>query len=127
MEGLIHKRKKIHDLFLPIELAILAKEKGFNEPCMAYWDILGETAIFKWGVRNNEFTNIVAAPITQQIIDWFIEKHDIYPIIGGNAAGWYWEVSKQNGTTIVAQSDGNYYDTHYESLNEVMFAALKLI
>ena len=29
--------KRLEDLFIPYELAVIAKEKGFNELCLTKW------------------------------------------------------------------------------------------
>lgn len=74
-------------LFVPYELALKLKEKGFNEECFAKWVIELEpqhkVLIFKEhkdyetfkGIKNDN--NILAAPLYQQVIEWFIKTHNI--------------------------------------------------
>lgn len=76
-------------LFVPYELAAIAKEKDFDEPCMGYWN----DEVFNWmtdyhqnhgGETNSEFekiSHLVAAPIYQQLIDWFKEKYSLHIVI----------------------------------------------
>ena len=72
-------------LFLPYELAAIAKEKGFKEPCMAY-TYTGDTAlnkdIFVLPSNKIEDHNVdslsVSHPLYAQIIDWFREEHKIH-------------------------------------------------
>lgn len=69
-------------LFVSYELAKLAKEKGFNEPCIAHY--LNRLLQYKYCVENsntslpkdghNEF---IAVPLYQQLVDWFREKYGI--------------------------------------------------
>jgi hypothetical protein len=73
--------------FVPYEIAIRLKEKGFNDPCMAsfnIWDTfirdiyepagtLYTNTSFKV-IKNEEF---VAAPLWQQVIDWLSDVHNI--------------------------------------------------
>ena len=75
--------------FVKYELAILAKEKGFNEPCLASWiqrpdsipKLMGCGAI--WldtdGLPNNtDYEDILcSAPLYQDIVDWFRTTHKI--------------------------------------------------
>ncbi len=69
-------------LFVPYEIALQLKEKGFDEPCFGIWMERG--AIFDilyvarqedaWMANEN---NGILAPLYQQVIDWFREKHSI--------------------------------------------------
>lgn len=77
-------------LFIPYELALIAKEKGFDEPCFGLYK--GDQVISvggHWGMKigHSMVTNTmefaddeILAPLYQQIVDWFREKHriDIY-------------------------------------------------
>lgn len=76
-------------LFIPYELALLAKEKGFDEPCFAqYEDEYGNGKYDHFFFNREELTytnseldkvsqfDTIAAPLYQQIIDWFREKHN---------------------------------------------------
>lgn len=76
-------------LFTPYPLAILAKEKGFDEPCLAYWEVhKHDQCIVYWKKPwddkriTNSFLDSINAPIYQQIVDWFREKHGIYISVG---------------------------------------------
>ncbi len=83
------------NLFVPYELALLAKEKGFNDPCFGYYykDNI-EVKHFEWIesekygdwepnflINNKEKDFFLSAPIYQQLVDWFREKHDIEIIV----------------------------------------------
>ena len=63
----------MNHLFLPYHLAVLAKEKGFNEDCLAYYDA---TKLF-W-IRQNYHESQegeITAPLYQQIVDWLRTKN----------------------------------------------------
>ena len=71
------------NLFIPYELALLAKEKGFNYPCLGFYTLSTdppELIQFKmdedWGCkRNRDLTShesiFISAPLFEQIFDWF--------------------------------------------------------
>lgn len=72
-------------LFVPYELALLAKEKGFYERCLAlyirgnnlYAALTGDREIGKEGfgsMYNNMDNEDIAAPLYQQLVDWFRKK-----------------------------------------------------
>jgi hypothetical protein len=117
-------------LFLPYELAIKAKEKGFDEKCFAWYNCGNTIEYFGDDLQLDMYAgekDRPLAPLYQQIVDWFIEKHNIHPNYGSNHSGWYWNITKTNGTTIKDQSDYNYFSTHYEALNKAIEESFKLI
>lgn len=69
--------KDLNELFIPNELAVIAKEKGFNYPCIGFYDnnlkILIGPDIFN--IKENK--NPEKAIIYSQLIDWF-ENFNIY-------------------------------------------------
>lgn len=75
------------DLFIPYNLAFLAKEKGFVEPCLAaYIEICTNKHEFMlkehWERMDEEVVlgdNLITpAPLYQQIIDFLREKYGIF-------------------------------------------------
>jgi len=75
-------------LFIPYELALIAKNKGFNDFCLAYFsnsnlyinaeDNSGtnkNTWLEKISKHRNE--NFISAPLYQQVIDWLRDEKNI--------------------------------------------------
>ena len=69
--------------FVPYEIAIKLKEKGFNLGCLAYF-VNDQFRLKKYlsskdANYNSDFTigNLFSAPLWQQVIDWFREKHNL--------------------------------------------------
>lgn len=66
-------------LFVPYELALELKSKGFNEPCLSVYSNKGKLSpLVNFGVQNSNVPSYCTAPIYQQVIDWFMEKHNLY-------------------------------------------------
>ena len=74
------------DLFVPYELALLAREKGFDEPCLRFYQNSEDLSENLDNQDINHFTNARAirnetysclAPLYQQLIDWFFNNHKI--------------------------------------------------
>lgn len=85
-------------LFIPFKLAKKLKSKGFDEPCFGYYDNESKELIINYS--NQESTHpeakkrptmfivdnrntvlpqwAIAAPIYQQVVDWFEAKHNIH-------------------------------------------------
>ena len=122
-------------LFLPIELSLLAKEKGFDEPCFGLYlkqgnfklaDYVGQEFVF----NNDTIDEACTAPLYQQIIDWFEEKHNIIILLHfmmGTNEWTYW-IKKADGTII--SSDimiSEAYGSKYKALDKGIEKAFKLI
>lgn len=110
-------------LFVPYELAILAKEKGFNEPCLASY----LNTKLRWhtdGLNNSDqwLGKSITAPLYQQLVDWFREKHNIHVLPKLLSNGYCWEVTKDNMTQFYPFTT-DYYVGRIETLKE----AFKLI
>jgi hypothetical protein len=113
-------------LFVSEEVADLAKESGFDELCLGYYkqnQLIDP--LFREGIRSSDLHNLTAAPIHQQLQDWFEEKHGIYCYIVPQDKGW----------VPYAYKKGNYI-THkhidldasrYKALNEAFKEAFKLL
>lgn len=72
--------ENLSDLFVPYKIALRLKIKGFNEPCLAIYNnssipfIAGNTPVFN---DKTEDESIITAPVYEQVVDWFLEKHNI--------------------------------------------------
>lgn len=125
-------------LFLPYDLALLAKEKGFDEPCFAYY-LQGIFHTENNGAFNSESNRVLSlspmkdyfsAPLYQQIIDWMFLSHDICISAPNIEFGTYNILSKKHN--IVKNIDGlyGYHDNKCKSyliLNKAIEEAFKLI
>lgn len=66
-------------------LAKELKDIGFDEPCIAFYNHEEEVNTFEQDLNQNATLyrhseikpEIVLAPLTQQVIDWFWEKHNV--------------------------------------------------
>lgn len=79
-------------LFLPYELSVIAKEKGFNEDCLAVYNCSKDYKLCSenWNdatytITNEKYADIseniqyswVTAPLYQQILKWLRVNHNI--------------------------------------------------
>ena len=73
------------DLFVPYDIALLAKEKGFKEECFriyANYYTDNTIALIEDPDKGElypsyNWVNKIAAPLYQQLVDWFREKHNL--------------------------------------------------
>lgn len=120
-------------LFVPYELALLAKEKGFNEPCLAAYKLSGDRSVpySKEGdiiieANAHQYANTIKAPLYQQLVDWFRDEHKIHFCVTPPDGVWkytyeikYFGYKDQNG--------GTGYNSYNEALNAFLTQAFKLI
>lgn len=64
-------------LFVPYEIALSFKEKGFDDPCFASYSNLKKLVIpdTKHWKNSTHPVKFVTAPLYQQAIDWLREKN----------------------------------------------------
>ncbi len=125
---------KMKHLFISYELALIAKQKGFNEPCIGYWESnqhpnpkegVSWEKLSMWGnyfvleefedcrliLTDNEwyYKSMIKAPLYQQIVDWLREKHKIFiwsnPILNKIDSPF-----KMNFIPSISMEDENYTD-----------------
>lgn len=118
-------------LFVPHNLALLAKEKGFDDQCIGKFKDNNLTLLsYSW---NNSELSIhndgISAPMYQQLIDWFRESYHIIiqidahynPRVSNDSAifsSWITQTKEEYRKT-----SNNYYDV----LNKAIEEAFKLI
>jgi hypothetical protein len=74
--------------FIPYEQALELKELGFDEPCLKYWNGIGEYFDQKDWFNWNQAEKFVSIPLYQQAFRWFRLEHDIdYSILPTSTSG----------------------------------------
>ncbi len=140
--------KNIKHLFVPHKIASKAKSKGFKEPCLAKFMLIvkGDTIprlienykeegfLFDHNSKDTSGLNgnagkdfLWSAPLYQQILSFFLDKHDIS----------VWACKDWNEGVLlgycglVEDGDGlietDTFKTYNEAINEAINEALKLI
>jgi hypothetical protein len=69
--------------FVTYEIALMLKEKGFDQPCFGSYYDEGKFSFWNWTVykdypyltKNSVLINMIAAPLWQQVIDWLEREH----------------------------------------------------
>lgn len=113
--------KNLEHLFVPYEIALKLKEKGFKETCFGLYDDIKVLHTNKKYVFVEDELNIIA-PLYQQVVDWFREKHKInFNVIGGFHD---FSISIKLTGTVESKS---FYGSYYEVLKKAIEEALKLI
>jgi len=124
------------DQLITFPTAKLAKEKGFNIPCIGWYYSKNPTQQYlehcTIPINTNKLeVHNCSAPTQSLLQRWLIEKHNIYVAVNCNASGWYWELVKTNGTGIksfiMLNSESGYHTLYEEALEVGLQEALKLI
>lgn len=126
-------------LFVPYEIALQLKEKGFNEGCLAFYkdkslefvcqDNDEEIFCFNKTIDKRfpwtPISHITTAPLFQQIIDWFREKYniDIHHVI---VAGMHYGYCLFKNRKRINKEQG-FFISPKEALHQAIEEALKLI
>jgi len=132
------------DELISFSTAKLAKDKGFDVPCITvyltnemtydtqYYDSLYDNSnndeIFS---LNHKETSIVCSAPTQSLLQrWLREKHGISVLVSIDGELMYnWDIFPLSPTTTSQEAGKNYYVTgiYEEALEEALLQALKLI
>lgn len=126
------------NLFVSYELAKILKEKGFNEPCLAYYNPVVDTTgspMLKpvdtdFIVYRDVSEPCVKAPLYQQVVDWFREKYKIdIELTKSDDFEYIYYFSYYTSNNEFVDFEG--YDekglTYYQSLNKAIEQVLKVI
>jgi len=123
-------------LFVSYEIALQLKEKGFDEDCFGFYNNADGNVWIKHEIPNDIkeiYTGDIAAPLFQQVVDWFREKHDLHISIESyNQDEKEKEIEYEYSYIIVTRKNyptvpNLFYNTYYEALNEAIEEAVKLI
>ena len=73
----------MQEQFVTYEIALKLKELGFDEECLKLWE---HTEFYTVLVSPREYKKVISerfikAPLWQQVIDWFREKHNMSILI----------------------------------------------
>ena len=116
--------------YVSYEVAKLLQEKGFDEPCRAYWDnqpSLNIRGLF-WTIEpHRHYDREVSAPTHQMAMKWLREEHGFHisvaPYLNNEGeVTWVWEIINIYTATIIADS---LDDDDFNSCEEAVEAALK--
>lgn len=115
-------QEQFKNIFVTLEVAKMAKEKGFNEWCAAYYDIQDDNEICanvvpydkSWCEHEMSDHIAVPAPTYFQLTEWLREKYwlDIY---FGRFDAWY--IDNSQSVQI----------GEFKNINDALIEALKLV
>jgi len=63
--------------FIPYDCALALKELGFDEPCLKYWNGIGEYFDQKDWFNWNQVEKFISIPLYQQAFRWLFEKRGV--------------------------------------------------
>lgn len=117
-------------LFVSYELALKLREKGFDEECLGVFHQGGNlkvTVQANFPRKNSELVEyMIAAPLFQQAVDWFREKHGVDIDISCNyeREDWFYGYRKHGYSY---NKEWKPLVSYYEALTKAINEALKLI
>jgi hypothetical protein len=129
-------------LFVPYEIAMQLKEKGFNEPCLGFYSDNIDTDVFIERIKRQpcaDHATDCSAPTHEQAIDWLRENHSlsvsVLPYKNSEdkiELCWYYTVTIVGIYDIFCNAESlgasqENYESYNEALNEAFEQALKLI
>lgn len=113
--------------FVTYEIALKLKELCFNEMCIATYDENREFNLQDFEQNYETFPlHILAAPLWQQVIDWFRDKYSLYiTITSQSQESWQWHIQFPHDSLDKFWEED--YTSYEEALEEAVLQALKRI
>lgn len=131
--------------FVPYELAVKLKEKGFRKPCMAHYSRLNENVLkfnitidcirgSNFKVLNEEYNILIDAPTISQVLKWLREKKVISVEPYSSASGWRVTICRAyhqgrtdtgGGTCLKSEVEGYNDGGAFEKYEEAALAGIK--
>lgn len=106
--------------FIPYEQALAIKQLGFDEPCLKYWNGIGEYFDQKDWFNWNQSKKFVSIPLYQQAFRFFREKHGCGYSIGRNNHVVIHIAIAGNITTFVIEKNKSYEQAELECLKKLI-------
>ncbi len=125
--------KQLQDLFVPYDLAVKIKQKGFNEECLKFYG--DDKKLYQDDNITNSTVNpdYCSAPLYEQIINWLDDVHKIrVDLTHSNSNGaykysiWKWNFDNNAGNWEKADYINSFVDKN-ERTTKAIESALKLI
>ena len=119
-------------LFVPYELAVKLKEKGFDDRGMlAFWESSKHSSPtfcnpIEKGWQNTDFKDKVGAPLYQQVVDLFRTKKSLNIYVDPNKNTTEFDgIVRDLDANIISSTE--FTNDYYEAFNGGIEQALKLI
>ncbi len=91
------------NLFVPISIALVLKELGFNEPTPGFYTINKKLYAIHTYHQGHSEAQLCSAPTYQQVEDWFRIKHNV--LVQSICCGYSSDITKSD-----FKFRGNYFD-----------------
>lgn len=106
--------------FVPYELAVKLKEKGFNRPCCGYYHIGKGDDSFEACISSDFLNSLneyrVGAPTISQVLKWLREAKNVFIEISITTSGYYSTVYSNIDLTLANKT--TYYQEYVGATNE---------
>jgi hypothetical protein len=117
-------------LFALPHLAKLAEENDFDEECMAYFTLVTEKLCYAVSnvKKQDVYKDYTLAPLWQQLVDWFREKHGIHIELDWGLGWGYGFIPVGTSAKLPnTYKEGTPQWSYYEALTKALEEAFELI
>lgn len=128
--------KNLKELFVPYELAVKLKEKGFNEDCFGYYsgdnpygELVDKLNIIKCKQLESvdDLAGRCLAPTYQQAHNWLMINRKLFIEISNGIMGYNWHINRVDVNGSLSYNKNLPFSEYYDCYNKAINEALKLI
>lgn len=115
--------------FIPYGQSLALKELGFDEQCLALYDLDGKITIefVNWkNAKNRKSNYLIATPLYQQAFRFFREKYNLNSfIIDSKSYNWYFNINDMIKDDVI--SEVLYFKTYEEAELECIKKLIEIV
>jgi hypothetical protein len=121
--------------FVTYDIAKQFKDKGFNEEVFGFYSDKNLNLILNLNIpslwknsvlsKDNSLPTHISAPIWQQVVEWFREKHQLDIIISSNLLGYGYIIYQKYPPKNI--TDKTIFQHYNKALEYAILEAIKLI
>ncbi len=112
--------KTMNKEFVTYEQALALKELGFDEPCLAGYDLNKSMYVSYVSIEDSQYYSSfeLKAPLKQQVFRWFREKHNLLGYVDSDTQEYGIEYSYHINDLIKGHTHFQLYIDSYEQAEQ---------
>ena len=114
--------------FVPFEIAVKLKEKGFDYPCFGHYVNSQLYVAHYHNAFHSDSKESIDAPTVSQVLKWLREEKELHTEIYMYHNYYLWEIyNTQIYDSDFTQKSEKYSETEYETYEEAALAGIKYV
>ena len=114
-------------LFVPIEIARVLKNIGYDVPAIRYWNDIAKCFGIKDFFNWNQSDRFISIPMYDQVFTWFLVKYKLCGLIEIGTQEYSYQIYNKNGNNMCGTDPIKFNAEYNEARNQCIKELIKLI